>query len=155
MFLKTGFEVFLTVPNPYTIRIWQILKTSKKTREKTSKIMFERGHERGRNVATNVAETWPTNWLIGHVVTWPACPAMLWAMFRPRWTWPKRSYKRGQNMTPLRRTWPETWPATWPRTVNERGPFTTNAASNVASNAGHVAGHVWSFSNFFRFFLIF
>ena len=117
--------------------------------------MFERGHERGRNVATNVAETWPTKWLIGHVVTWPACSAMLWAMFRPRWTWPKRGYKRGQNMTALRRTWPETWPATWPRTVNERGPFTTNAASNVASNAGHVAGHVWSFFNFFHFFCFF
>ena len=96
--------------------------------------MFERGHERDRNVATNVAETWPTKWLIGHVVTWPACSAMLWpcsghiehdrnVATNVARTWPhcdERGQKRGQqhgrgqltNVAHSRRTWPGTWPAT-------------------------------------------
>ena len=96
--------------------------------------MFERGHERDRNVATNVAETWPTKWLIGHVVTWPACSAMLWpcsghiehdrnVATNVARTWPhcdERGQKRGQehgrgqltNVAHSRRTRPATWPAT-------------------------------------------
>ena len=36
-------------------------------------------------------------WFNGHVVTWPANSIILWVMFRPRWTWPQRDYKRGHT----------------------------------------------------------
>ena len=110
-------------------------------------------------MATNVAGTWPRTWpehdreseLPGHVVMWPECSAMLWAMFWPRWTWPKR----GQKVTALRRTWPETWPATWPRGRQRTWPFDDEPDPNMARVDGHVAGHVHYYFHFFRFFSFF
>ena len=94
--------------------------------------MFERGHEHGRGWPRTCPERGHErgreNDLIGHVVTWPECSAMLWAMFRPRWTWPKR----GQKVTALRRTWPETWPATWPRGRQRTWPFDDEPDPNMA-----------------------
>ena len=119
--------------------------------------MFERGHERDRNVATNVAETWPTKWLIGHVVTWPACSAMLW----PCSGHVEHDRNVATNVArtwPLRRTWPETWPETWPMLRQQTWPVHEEPGHKRGQPLGHVCGHVHYYFIFFvfsRFFFVF
>ena len=114
----------------HTTKLKNLLKNTRKNFKNHVWTWPRTWPERGRNVATNVAETWPTKWLIGHVVTWPACSAMLWpcsghvehdrnVATNVARTWPhcdERGQKRGQqhgrgqltNVAHTRRTRPAT-----------------------------------------------